>query len=137
MDTRSRVRRAATLLVVSLAAPPLSGAVFQLSRVSVDGGGLALSTGGRFTLSATTAQLDAGKQMEAHYTIAGGFWFAEPPSDCNATGNADLLDYSDFKACMMGPSAGLDAGCDCFDTDLDGDIDLKNFADFQLHLMGL
>ncbi|NOX58898.1 MAG: right-handed parallel beta-helix repeat-containing protein [Planctomycetes bacterium] len=51
--------------------------------------------------------------------------------DCDANGIVDLDDF-DTKACLVGPDAGLNAGCACVDLDSDGDVDLDDFALFQL-----
>jgi len=47
-------------------------------------------------------------------------------------GNVNLSDYSDFRACLAGPDGGLEAQCDVFDFDLDGDVDLLDFDGFML-----
>ena len=69
--------------------------------------------------------------------------------DCNANGVPDdcedflgmgdfdgnetinLLDYNEFQACLTAPDVPFGAGCDEGDFDCDGDIDLRNFSDFQ------
>ena len=53
------------------------------------------------------------------------------PGNCDGDGDADLIDYSDLNACFLGPGGGLDAECDCFDLDDNGDVDLQDFAEFQ------
>jgi hypothetical protein len=51
-------------------------------------------------------------------------------ADCNHRVNlADLRLLSD---CMTGPTRRLNLGCEAFDADLDGDVDLADFAAFQL-----
>ena len=96
------------------------------------------STGGGFELSATIGQADAGTVMTGGgFQLSGGFWFEQPPGDCNATGIADLLDHADFSDCLTGPGGGLAApDCDCFDVDNDGDNDLLDFAEFQVSFTG-
>ena len=40
-------------------------------------------------------------------------------------------DFECFADCLLGPAGGLGANCDPFDFDGDGDVDLKDFAEFQ------
>ena len=57
--------------------------------------------------------------------------------DCNLA--VELMDFAAWDACMTGPDSGpLDAGCEAFDFDAEVgyDIDLKDFAGFQLTLPG-
>ena len=103
---------------------------------TVDGGGEMWSAGGDYELGGTIGQPDAladGNTMSGGtYTLTGGFWFEEPPCDCNSTGNVDLFDYSDLEACLSGPDGGLPADeCNCFDIDHDNDVDLSDVAEFQ------
>ena len=60
-----------------------------------------------------------------------GFWFALVPTDCNADGAANLLDHDLFTQCMGGPDGGVSAGCQCFDVDRSGTVDLRDFATAQ------
>ena len=61
----------------------------------------------------------------------GGFWFGEPPGDCDATRTVAGPDYDKFFGCHLGPDAGpLATGCDCLDLDDDGDVDLVDLAEF-------
>jgi hypothetical protein len=62
---------------VLLAAVPVlagSGAVYDLSWHTVDGGGRTWSTGGGFSLGGTAGQPDAGLIEGGDYSLAGGFW---------------------------------------------------------------
>lgn len=119
---------AGTILTTAIAVPP----PLEISRFTIDGGGSMVSTGGGFELSGTTGQTDAGILQGGGFTLAGGFWFEEPPCDCNSTGNVNLFDYNDFAACVSGPGGGLvDPSCACFDLDLDQDVDLLDMGEFQ------
>ncbi len=109
---------------------------FNLTRSTIDGGGVMSSAGGGYELSATIAQSDAGVRIGGDFRLTGGFWFEEPPGDCNSTGTVNLLDYADLEACLLGPDIGFGAGCQCFDTDFDGDNDLVDFAAFQVNFTG-
>jgi hypothetical protein len=98
---------------------------------TLDGGGAMRSTGGDYELSGTIGQPEAGALNGGTYTLTGGFWFQQPPGDCNADGLVDLLDHANFVPCLDGPSATwTDPACRCFDFDADDDIDLRDFAYF-------
>lgn len=55
------------------------------------------------------------------------------PSDYDNDGDVDGFDTDAFKECMGGPGDSYtNCLCDVFDTDdTDGDVDLRDFADFQ------
>ena len=124
---------------VSLAWVTLAtGGEYEISRYTIDGGGVMFSTGGEFELSATMGQPDAGEVMNGgDFELTGGFWFQEPPTDCNSTGGVDLLDHDDFQACLSGPAGGLVAPeCSCFDIDNDADVDLSDASQLQQSFIG-
>jgi hypothetical protein len=50
--------------------------------------------------------------------------------DLDNDGDVDLADFADFAACLTGPDAGLDEGCQLADFDHDNDVDLHDFAAF-------
>ena len=52
-------------------------------------------------------------------------------ADCTSAVSLDLNEYRNFAGCLLGPGGGLGVACDCFDTDADGDVDLRDFAAFQ------
>ena len=106
---------------------------FEISRSTVDGGGVMFSSGGEFELSGTIGQPDAGSVMiGGEFELTGGFWFETPFGDCNSSGNVNLFDYSDLEACLSGPDGGLPADeCNCFDIDHDNDVDLSDIAEFH------
>jgi len=54
-----------------------------------------------------------------------------PP--CAEDGDVDQEDYDDFSNAMGGPNRDFDAR---FDADHDGDVDLKDFATFQVAFTG-
>ena len=112
---------------------------FELSRHTVDGGGVMRSIGGDFELSGTIGQPDAGtmRSSDGAFELSGGFWFEEPPDDCNSDGWVDLIDYDDFDECLSGPEGGLLLPeCNCFDLDVDRDVDLSDVARFQVEFTG-
>ncbi len=47
-----------------------------------------------------------------------------------------LTDYANFAGGLLGPTSGLDSGCNCFDMDRDADLDLVDFAMFTLYFNG-
>ena len=113
-----------------------SGQELEMTRSTIDGGGVMHSAGGEFDLSGTIGQPDAGVMQGDEFTLTGGFWFEEPLGDCNSTGGADLLDHGDFEPCLSGPSTGVSEGCECFDLDRSGTVDLLDFAVAQANFTG-
>ena len=109
---------------------------FEITRSTIDGGSVMRSIGGDFELSATIGQPDAGVLSGGGLTLTGGFWFEEPPADCNSTGSVNLLDYGDLESCLSGPDAGVADGCECFDVNASGTVDLLDFAVAQTSFTG-
>ena len=108
------------------------GQEFEITRSAIDGGGVMFSTQGGFELSGTIGQTDTGVSSGGGLTLTGGFWFKEPPCDCNADGGVNLFDLSDLASCVSGPDGGLaDPSCACFDLDADDDVDLEDAGEFQ------
>lgn len=106
----------------------VAGESFEISRFTIDSGGILRSTGGSFELSGTVGQPDAGTLTGDAFQLSGGFWFEVPPGDCDESGNPDLLDHLLFAECLVGPDGGVLSGCDCNDVDLSGSVDLRDFA---------
>lgn len=52
-------------------------------------------------------------------------------ADADCDGAVNLGDYVGLSGCMTGPAVGLVLGCEAFDADLDGDVDLDDAAAFQ------
>jgi len=88
-------------------------------------------TGSDFVLSGTTDQPDAGTMRGDPITLTGGFWFALLPTDCNEDKAANLLDHDSSIHCIDEPDGGVSTGCECFDVDRSGTIDLRDFATVQ------
>ena len=110
---------------------------FEISRSTIDGGGVMFSVGGDFELSGTIGQPDAGVMEGDGLTLTGGLWFEEPPDDCNSDGWVNLIYYDDFDECLLGPEGGLrEPECNCFDLDVDNDVDLHDIARFQSEFTG-
>ena len=135
MFTKRHASTTTVILALALASAVLANG-FTISRSTVDGGGEMFSTGGDFEMSGTIGQPDAGVLTGAGFQLTGGFWFEQPPGDCNSTGGVNLLDYDAFEACLLGPGGGLGEDCDCFDQDGDDDADLLDFAALQESFTG-
>lgn len=119
-------------VLLGLATATVMGQEFELSRHTIDGGGVIQSTGGEFELSGTIGQPDAGVLTGGGFQLTGGFWFEVAPTDCNDDGTVDLFDHASFSGCLTGPDAEFPGGCACFDVDRTGVIDLRDFATAQL-----
>lgn len=65
------------------------------------------------------------------FTLAALPAFAAGDYDSNGT--IDLSDYAEMPACLGGPGGSLGPGCEPFDFDSDQDLDLFDFAGFQLN----
>jgi len=59
------------------------------------------------------------------------------PFGFSSDGNRDFVvdekDYAHYDLCSFGPNQAMPLNCDCFDTDGDGDLDLLDFAAFQVN----
>jgi hypothetical protein len=117
-----------TTLFICLAGSAAIAQEFDLSWHTVDSGGVMKSTGGAFELSGTIGQADAGSMAGGGFELNGGFWFELPPGDCDEDGIANLMDHDPFTQCLGGPAASVLSGCECFDVDRNGSVDLYDFA---------
>jgi len=111
---------------------------FEMTRSSIDGGGVMRSAGNDYELSGSIGQPDAGTMTGGGFELAGGFWFESPPADCDDDGLVSLFDHETLTSCLLGPGGGIGAGpCPCFDVDRDGDITLSDYAQLQAGFTGL
>jgi len=75
------------------------------------------------------------------YLDMGAFEF-QGTTECGAGGDfgndgaVDLIDHARFANCLSGPSGGLGPNCACFDLDADGDVDMRDFAAFEVGFTG-
>ncbi len=53
--------------------------------------------------------------------------------DSDGDQDVDLSDFSEFTACMQGPTVSTVIKCRAFDFDFDGDVDMADSATFQLY----
>ncbi|MCG3126023.1 MAG: hypothetical protein CHACPFDD_00851 [Phycisphaerae bacterium] len=131
---RSRIPQPCIVAVWLTCLCPSHGEDFEIGRWTIDGGGGLTSAGGTFELSGTIGQADAGTLTGDGLSLAGGFWCGFAPGDCDSNGRVDLVDFAGFAACVTGPDAPppLPDACRCFDLDRDEDVDLHDFAVFQV-----
>jgi len=127
----------ASICVLAMAPLLLGGDPFEISRSTIDGGGVMQSTGGEFELSGTIGQPDAGVLSGGDFQLTGGFWFELQPTDCNDDGIVSLLDHATFSACLSDPGGGIVASpCLCFDVNGDGDVTMNDYARLQSGFTG-
>jgi len=133
MITKRRQVATAAVLIIGVAATMLAAEEFDLTRRTVDGGGVMRSVAGGLELSGTIGQPDAGRMSAQGLELTGGFWFEIEPADCNEDGGVDLFDFASFQGCLQGPGSAVDAGnpCACFDLSGDGAVDLRDVALIQ------
>ncbi|MBU0491719.1 MAG: hypothetical protein KKA73_17155 [Chloroflexi bacterium] len=62
------------LFLLTSVALAQTGAPYDLTWSTIDGGGEPLSTGGVYALGGTIGQPDAGFMQGGDYTLGGGFW---------------------------------------------------------------
>jgi len=123
---------ATTTVLMAGGEPP-----FEITRPTIDGGGVMRSTGDEFELSGSIGQPDAGCMEGDDFELKGGFWFEVPPTDCDDDGLVSLFDQETLTSCLLGPGGGIDPSrCPCFDVDRDGDITLNDFAVLQAGFTG-
>ncbi len=106
--------------------------VFEITRNSIDNGGVLRSTGGDLELSGTIGQHDTGTLAGGDLELSGGFWFPLEPADCNDDGLVNLVDHASFSLCLSGPDAPGSSECECADVDRSGTVDLRDFAAAQV-----
>lgn len=101
---RDRVIFRAALAMLAMSSAVYAGPLFDIPWYTIDSGGAILTSGGEFEISGTIGQPDAGEPMTGgEFTINGGFW----------------------------PGAAASSAGVCGDFDLDGDVDLGDFAVFS------
>ena len=78
---------AAVLLIVLAQLTAMRAAEYAVNWWTTDGGGgTSASADGRFSMSGTIGQPDAGTMSGGPFTLSGGFWYSQtPPCDCRIT----------------------------------------------------
>ena len=117
-----------SVVFFSIATTFVGAGEFDLSWHTIDSGGVMRSIGGGFELSGTIGQPDTGTLEGDGFQLTGGFWFELMPGDCDEDGLVQLFDHGVFSDCMGGPGNMPLTGCECFDEDGSGAIDLRDFA---------
>jgi Zn-dependent metalloprotease len=113
---------AVTGIICAATALAYLGGGYDLTWRTIDAGGVTLSTGGGYELSATIGQPDAGMATGGGFELAFGFWpghVSNPVRDCN---NNAIADSSDI---LSGTSADVNANGlpdECEDASLIVDI---------------
>jgi len=102
--TVSRKRTVLTLAVMLTLAPAVLAQDFDIDWYTIDGGGEMWTTGGKFELSGTIGQPDAGATMTGgDFELSGGFWavtLTEPePCVGDIDGDGDT-DHADLGALL-------------------------------------
>jgi hypothetical protein len=93
-----------------------------------DGHSRCLNDAGHLAFRVKTGPVGDGAILTAHAPISG---------DCDGDGDVDLMDYSEFEDCLLGPTGGLGGfDCGCFDLDANGSVDLRDSAVLQVIFTG-
>jgi hypothetical protein len=85
-------------------------------------------------MNAATAQFDGfdiGSPGQLFGMDQGPCPSSGPMRDGNGDGIVDLADHAHFVLCQAGPLETAPLNCDCFDSDADSDIDLRDFEVLQ------
>jgi hypothetical protein len=83
-------------------------------------------TGG--ALLSARSDLDVGTRIYATLTTQ-----RRARGDMNGDGVVNGADFAAFAGCLTSPDVGILTACDDADLDLDADVDLADFAVFQLN----
>ncbi len=100
---------------------------FLLTELPVAAPGAPIAIGARYPGYADVVRpsvwIDPAGFTEANLGL--GDWI---PGDHDVDGDFDLVDYARFHGCLSGPAVAPAAGCDVFDVDGDGDVDLQDWG---------
>jgi len=119
---------------------PLGGSVAVLSYLGGSGGTAGVAYDGSFKvvhLGFPFETITSATAREALMDRVVGFFFPGP-FDADRDGDVDANDYVDFASCLLGPDVDYAAGHACLvhDANADLDVDLADFAEFQVVFTG-
>jgi hypothetical protein len=111
-------------------AGPLPSCGLMALKFSGTAGALSTNNAAQYALTAGAATFNsnAGTSFTIDATLAGG-------GKVSSDGDVDGIDFRYFGACLGGPDEAQ-FGCDCIDSDSDEDVDLFDFAEFQVSFTG-
>jgi hypothetical protein len=125
------------LAVLSSVVLPAGGeSGYELTRWTIDGGGASPSAGDGYELRSTIGQPEFGTVLGDGFELCAGFWHPVSPADCIEDGYVDLADYLSLEQCVSSPAVPVSEGCECFDVDRNGFVDLLDFAALQVYFNG-
>jgi hypothetical protein len=122
---KALLRSAHLVLLLMIFLTTNSGAQYELSWYTIDGGG-GRSTGGSFVLTGTIGQPDAAYSTGGGYELLGGFWTGGPLC---------VVDFRDFaKFADWWLVTGADLPADLYEdiNNIVNGLDLKVFVDYWL-----
>lgn len=112
------------------------GTGYEIERSINSGGHDLTATGNGFELRGVIEVAHNANPTGNGFDLISGFWFPIAPTDCDEDGTVSLMDYGAFEFCLTGPDAPLDGGCECFDINHNGAIELADFAVSQRAFSG-
>lgn len=112
------------------------GSGYEITRSIITGGHDLTATGNGFEIRGGIEVAHNADPTGNGFDVVSGFWFPIAPTDCDEDGAVSLMDYSAFEFCLSGPDAPLAGGCECFDTNHNGAIELADFAVSQREFSG-
>lgn len=92
-----------------------------------------INAGSLSTSFLPATDLDGHARILCGTVDLGPYEFGIGDFDCSQAVN--LADFAEWPTCMTGPHGGpYEGGCEAFDADADGDLDLLDFAGFSMAL---
>ncbi len=107
---------------------------YEMARSTTGSGGTLV--GGGFELRGAVEKGTHTGMTGGGFALHSGFNVPVAPTDCDEDGGVTLLDYGVFEFCLSGPDLSFEPGCECYDVNRDGAIDLVDFAQAQAAFSG-